>query len=371
MRLCYLANPNSTHTRRWVNWFALHGHETLVIANHPPELPWPEVQIITLQSDQTIAWRKYPAWLAQVRQIIHNWRPDLLHAHQVSSAGWLGAFSGFHPIVVTPWGSDLYEQPGASRVAGWLARYVLSRADLVTADSIDLLQLAVRFGAPEAKSYLVQWGVDLELFHPEKGECPGCQHLRDALGLKGQKVILSPRGMQPIYNLDRLIATLPAVLAVNPNTVYILRDYIATPGYRSQLEQQVSSLGVDQAVRWLGSIEPWEEIVHSYHLAEAAVSIPSSDATPVSVLEAMACGAPVIASDIPSLREWIISGENGLLVEPGNMDQLTQSILYILKTPDLRDKFCERNLRLLKEKANYQEEMKQMEALYRQLVGKN
>jgi glycosyltransferase involved in cell wall biosynthesis len=370
MRLCYLANPNSTHTRRWVSWFARQGHETLVIANHPPEIPWPEIKLSTLQSNQTISWLKYPAWLAQTCQLIKSWQPDVLHAHQVTSAGWLGAFSGFHPFVITPWGSDLYEQPSESRLAVWLARYVLSRADWVTADSQDLLQLAIQFGASNNNSSLIQWGVDLDTFHPAGIDCPGCLRLEAAIGLQDQQVVLSPRGMQPIYNLDRIIATIPIVLQANPNTVYILRDYIATPGYRAQLEQQATRLGVNQAIRWIGSIEPWEEIAHCYHLADVAISIPASDATPVSLLEAMACGVPVIASDVMSLREWITSGENGLLVDPGDVGGLARTILSVLKNPGMREKFFAQNLDMLKEKANYQEEMKKMDALYQQLAAR-
>jgi glycosyltransferase involved in cell wall biosynthesis len=371
MRLCFLANPNSTHTRRWVDWFRRQGHATLVIANHPPELPWPEVELAALQSGQTASWLKYPEWLAQTRRAIQGWQPDILHAHQVASAGWLGAFSGFHPFVVTPWGSDLYEQPRQSRLAAWLAGYVLRRADWVTADSQDLLELAARFGASRNRASLVQWGVDLDIFHPASAVCPGCQQLQRALDLHGQQVVLSPRGMQPIYNLERIIATIPAVLQAKPGAVYLLRDYIATPGYRARLEEQAARLGVSHAIRWLGVIEPWEETVHCYHLADVAVSIPASDATPVSLLEAMACGVPVIAGDLPSLREWITPGENGVLVDPEDVEGLTQAILSVLHDPGLRGKFYARNRRLLQEKADHQAEMKKMDALYRKLVSES
>lgn len=364
MKLLFISNPNSTHTRRWVNWFKQHGHRVGLIADVPLELPWPDMQIFDLPRRVNVPVGRYLPWELWTRGIIRRWQPDILHAHRVSSAGWLGAFSGFHPFVVTPWGSDLYQHPYRSRAARWLAGFTLRRADLVTADSQDLRQQAIRFGADHTRCHLIQWGVDTSLF------CPGdASPWRETLHLPpGGPILLSPRAVKPIYNLDTIIRALPAIRAAFPTVVLILRTYEQEPPYRRRLETLVAELGLEQAVRWLGRLEPWERNVDTYRLADIAISVPASDGTPVSLLEAMACGLPVIASDLPSLREWITPGENGLLVPARDATALAEAVIGLLNDPARREDFGRRGRALVRQRADHHSEMSRMEALYASLL---
>jgi glycosyltransferase involved in cell wall biosynthesis len=84
----------------------------------------------------------------------------------------------------------------------------------------------------------------------------------------------------------------------------------------------------------------------------------------------MACGVPVIARDLPSLREWITSGENGLLLTQCNPESISEAIQTLLLSSDIRDKYINRNLELIKERADHNNEMRKMEALYREIVSR-
>jgi glycosyltransferase involved in cell wall biosynthesis len=295
---------------------------------------------------------------------LRKWKPDVLHAHRVSSAGWLGAFSGFHPFVVTPWGSDLYLHPDRSATARWLAQYVMQKADLVTADSADLCHKAIDFGAPEAITHVIQWGVDLELFKPGKD----LAQLRQSLQIENGPVILSPRGLNPVYNIDTIIQSISRVKAEFPGVVYLLRKYNEDIRYQREIEQLIQELKISQTIRWIGKIEPWQMVADYYKLADIVVSVPSSDSTAVSVLEAMACGAPVIASDLPSTREWIINGENGILVAVRDAGQLAEATIRLLQDPRQRAIFSDLNRKLVEDKANHELEMMKIEQLYLDLL---
>ena len=165
MRICFISNPNSTHTRRWVNWFSRHGHTVCLIADTRLQEPWPEIEVFDLTRRLDATPIKSLLWSVWTRQIALRWRADILHAHRVSSAGWVAAFSGVQPLVVTPWGSDLYLHPRRSIAARYLAYFSLKSARLVTVDAQDLRALALRFGAPPTQTYIIQWGVDLNLLH--------------------------------------------------------------------------------------------------------------------------------------------------------------------------------------------------------------
>ncbi len=365
MRICFISNPNAPHTIRWVNWFANAGHTVCLVADTPLERPLPGIEVYDLSKVFHFSLLRWFIWAAWLRRFLGRWKPDILHAHRVSAAGWLAASSGFHPLVVTPWGSDLYTHPQRSRLAKRLAHWVLGQADLVTADAVDLLQLALRFGAPEPALRLVEWGVDRSLFSP----APPDPALRSKIGLGSGPVILSLRAVKQVYNLHVLVAAFAQVIEQVPGVQLLLRDYDADPAYRQEVLRLVKELRLEASVHWLGRVEPWEELAPVYNLADIAVSVPASDGTPVSVLEAMACGLPVIVSELPALREWIIPGQNGLLVPAGQPGPLAKALLSLLNQPQLIARFAEYNRLLIAQRADHQIEMAKMEAYYQSLLA--
>ena len=226
MRLCFISDPNSTHTRRWVSWFARRGHTVCLLADIRPKGPWVDTPMVDLSRLSYAPIIRFPIWAIWVRRFVHQWRPDILHAHRVNSAGWVAAASGFHPMVVTPWGSDLYLLPHQPRLARWLAKFVLTRADLVTADATDLLTVATKYGGNPAGLHLIQWGVDLSQFHPGRAS----DSLRTDLGLGAGPIILCPRAVNQIYNLDMIIQAMPEVITSFPGAVLILPRLQHRPG---------------------------------------------------------------------------------------------------------------------------------------------
>jgi glycosyltransferase involved in cell wall biosynthesis len=363
MKLCIISNPNSIHTRRWVEWFAQRGHTVWLIADVLPTEHWRKLSNFVLPGRFTPPVIKYFGWHLKTRRILKQLNPDILHAHRVSSAGWLGAASGFHPFVVTPWGSDLYQHPHRSRAAARLARFVLQRADLVTASSQDLCQQAILFGANPHKTHQIGWGVDLSLVKPRQYPA-----VRTNDGDRTPPVVLSIRAVNPIYNLDSLVKAIPIVLGAYPNAVFIFQQYNVDIDYQTSLTKLIDSLGVGGSVQWSAEANDWLEVLDTYRQATIAISLASTDSMPLSILEAMACGVPVIASDIPAIREWITDQENGLLVDPKDSPSLARGIIHLLSHPEVCAAFREYNIRLVSEHANRQREMERMEKLYQDLL---
>ena len=125
----------------------------------------------------------------------------MLHAHSVADPGWFAALSGFHPLVLTAWGSDvLLGLRRGPRLNRWLTRYALHRADLLTADARSVLDAARPHLRPGARVELIRFGVDTRAFSPGVDAT-----WRARLALESGPVLLSIRQCHPLYNIDVII----------------------------------------------------------------------------------------------------------------------------------------------------------------------
>ncbi|RMH01183.1 MAG: glycosyltransferase family 4 protein [Chloroflexi bacterium] len=369
MKLCVIAYPNSYHTYRWLRYFVNRGHEVHLIADRHPQREFvniPNLTVHNLAAITNIPKARYVIWSLAVCRLVRRLQPDILHAHQVALAGWLGWVANYHPFVVMPWGSDLYQYPQRSRIARFLATRVLRAADLVMADSQNLVNLAVKFGADPARSHVVQFGVDLQTFFP----LDNATELRKRFGINCGPVIFSPRALMPFYRHDVLIKAIPIVRHRFPEAQFVFRTYIVDPpDYVDQLKTLAQNLGVADAVHFVGRISRYEDIVNLHRLADVTVSIPISDGTPMSVLEAFACAVPVITDkNLPSLREWITDGDNGLLVDGNSPEAVAQAIIRLLTDDRLYNQIRQRGLQVVRERADHTVWMRQIESMYLELI---
>jgi glycosyltransferase involved in cell wall biosynthesis len=130
----------------------------------------------------------------------------------------------------------------------------------------------------------------------------------------------------------------------------------------------VRELGIADFVRLLPQLTS-QEMADCYRQAQVVVSPSTHDGTPNTLLEALACGCFPIAGDLESLREWITPGRNGLLVDPGNPQELADAILHALDQDALRQRAWEINCELIASRADYRRVMPQAEKFYQTLVS--
>jgi glycosyltransferase involved in cell wall biosynthesis len=118
-------------------------------------------------------------------------------------------------------------------------------------------------------------------------------------------------------------------------------------------------------VRFTGRVDD-AAMVRTLQRARASVSVPSSDATSVSLLEAMACGLPVVASDLPSNRQWIAPA-SGLLVAPRDEEALAAALLRLADAPDVAEAQGRCNREVAVRRASRRVHMDRMALLYEAL----
>lgn len=366
MKICVIGNPNTVHIRRWIEYLISKRYSVHWIGEHTPIVRLPEGVIFhDLTKLTNIRKLRYLVWTARVNRILQSIKPDVVHAHGVVSAGWLGAAAGYHPFMVTAHGSDLILLDQRSGIYRMLTRWVLRRADYVTCVSKYLATRAKALGAKPDHVEVVYLGVDLEVFHP-----PARQELiRRRLHLGEGPLVLSIRAMKPTYHLLDLAKAIPSVLEHVPQVCFLVFTYNIDQGYLSRFREILSEQIASGAVRFVEALKDDQAIAEYYQACDIAISVPSSDGTPKSVQEAMACGIPVVVSDVPGLHEWIANGKEGLFVPVGDIYAISQAIIQLLLDERLRRQMGRNAFEKIRRQADLRHWSQRAEEIYIELAG--
>ncbi|HEY7132075.1 MAG TPA: glycosyltransferase [Candidatus Limnocylindrales bacterium] len=367
LRLAYLADPIETHTHRWLRWFAARGHRVdLVVpydAKDDGSLP-EGINLIRLPEfgGRSIRPLGYLDARAALRKVFAELDPDVVHAHYLTGYGWLAWVSGFRPYAITVWGSDVFRTIPASRKARWFGRLSLRGAALVTADSKDLAEASIRAGARRERTDIIQFGVETTRFAP----APPNAELRRRLGIPDGRLVFSPRILMS-WNRHDLVVRALRELPADVRLLFSARH--ADPAVRASLVALAEELGLGGRIHFVEDI-PHDEMADHLRLADVIVSIPETDGTPVTILESLACGVPVVASDVPSVVEWLSVVTPELLVPIGDGAATTRTIRAALELdPARRAEMAAAGRRLVVEQGDHDTNMRAVEDHYRRLAG--
>ncbi|MCK4730887.1 MAG: glycosyltransferase, partial [Methanophagales archaeon] len=134
MRLCFLADRRSIHTKRWVEYFAKEHEIDLITLSYTkkedtfvPEEEYKKMNVRVHKVSKQMPFLLLAPF--KIRRLIKKIKPDVVHAHYVTQYGFCGTFSGFHPLVISPWGSDILVDPHDSWIIKALVRFALKRGD--------------------------------------------------------------------------------------------------------------------------------------------------------------------------------------------------------------------------------------------------
>ncbi|MGH9504263.1 MAG: glycosyltransferase family 4 protein [Terriglobales bacterium] len=368
MRILYFSDNTSDHNRRFLEKLAGFGHEVWFLdssSDHVPEAWLPtgvrglaHRKVVPRDSDPGV----YEEFLPEFQSLLAESQPQLIHAGPIQGCAYLGACSGFHPLLVSSWGSDLLLD--AHRDAEWkrATLMALGHADGFMCDC-DTVRIAAQGFAPIPDSRIVQfpWGVKRGMFSVE-GPLPA----GDGLPLEVETIpIICTRSWEPRYGIEVLLKAFKQAHARNR----MLRLMLLGGGSMAEtVHDFIFRNGLQEVVLTPGRIAA-DDLPGWFRAASGYVSCARSDGTSISLLEAMATGLPVLVTDIPSNREWVCPEENGWLAEAGRPEDFASKMLKMagLK-PSQRQAIRERNQRIVAERADWDKNFPLLLDLYELLV---
>jgi glycosyltransferase involved in cell wall biosynthesis len=372
MKIAYLAAANSIHSIRWIKFFVARGYDITWITLAPPnkdaeeliktggnKISFHEIRPSPLADvNGQLAILHLPLAILRTKRILKKERPDILHIHSAGTYGLVGALTGFHPTIVTPWGSDILLNTGLRER---LVSYVIKYADYFTCDGENTREKLITLGASANKIELIRFGVDIEKFSPKGGSALG-EEPNDPYK---PVTIISLRTLIPIYDIETLIKAAKIVLKEAGNVSFV----IAGDGdQKPYLQELAKELGIDAFIKFVGRYSP-DTLPKMFEESDIYVSTALSDSgLSASTAEAMAAGLPTIVSDSGDNRMWIDENKGGFVFACKDEKALAQKLLELIKNSEMRASFGAYNRKIIEEKNNYYREMAKTEEIYKRLA---
>ncbi len=313
---------------RWLRAARIPDRETIagIDTFHPRHMVTPK-----------IGMSLYGRWMAigaeaLVRRLRAEHPIDLIDAHYAYPDGYAAALLAGRlnvPVVITARGTDinLFSRMPLIRP---LIRTALIRADGVIAVSEALKRRMVEMGVCANKIKVIRNGVDREIFYPHDRT-----RMRRRLGLNPNcSVIITVGALVPHKGIDRLIDALALIRGVD-SKLYVFGE----GPQRAALESSIKKQGLADRVFLMGH-HPQSELAEWYSAADLFCLASHREGCPNAVIEAMACGLPVVAADVSGVAELISKPDYGRLVSPHTVKNFASEIKISLGGGWNRDKIA-------------------------------
>jgi glycosyltransferase involved in cell wall biosynthesis len=307
--------------------------------------------------------KSWVALWAKFHIVLRKVKPDLIHAGPVQSGGFLAALSGFHPLLIMSWGSDILALPKSSRWMRRVTRFTLQRADAILVDCMAVRDEAIQLAKiPLERFICFPWGIELEHFGP-KVPILG---LRGRLGWQGCQVVVSARSFEPIHDTLTILEAMRRVFETYPHARLLL---LGDGSLRPRVEAYISEHNLKDKVCLAGGI-PEATLPDYFAEADLYISAGLSDGSSISLLQAMGCRLPVVAPDIGGNREWVTSGVNGWLYPAGDaraLESVTGTAMNNIASWRI---LGEGSLEIARARADWSSNFPQLLTAYKQLVAR-
>jgi glycosyltransferase involved in cell wall biosynthesis len=315
------------------------------------------------------------------------WGCDVVHAHDTYPMGYTAArLKSFRrlPLVITPHGEDIHVIPDMNRgmrldpVIGLKIARALQRADRLTAISTSVEASLLDAGAEREKIRPIPNGVDLDRFRRENA-----MDAHEWLGLPASaRLILSVGNYRKFRGHDEIVRAMPRILAVEPDArlvivghgTHVLHPLIEELGLAGKviLTGRIDDTAISAAAGLTGE-DPGtsDRVAALYRHSSVYVSAGAAEGAEglsLAVLDSLAAGLPIVATNISGNRDVVRDGDFGYLVAPGNIEELAAKIIRVLGSGEAERRRMSASARTAAQKYEWREIARQYVAVYREAI---
>lgn len=364
-KVLFISAANNVHTVKWVNALCDKYEVHLVTCkNHNVTVNKVDesVKVHLLRYSSPIG---YYTNAIELNRIFKKIRPDIVNVHYASGYGTLARIANVKPILLSVWGSDLYEFPKRNKINEKILKMNLNNAYAIASTSKNMKEEVERL-IPNIKSeiHIIPFGVDMNKFKRIQKNESDEKEFR--IGLV--------KGLEEKYGVSDLIVAFSKVLQKVKAQKYKktkITLYIYGEGsQRKKLEDLIQKLDLQESVFLKGKIKNdlVPNVLNGFDLFCVTSKLESFG---VSVVEAMACGVPVIASAADGFKEIIDNNRTGIIVPIGDTEKIATAIIEMMNNKEKREKIAQNALLEVNAKYNINDNIESMITLYDNIIVKN
>lgn len=331
MKIAILADASSIHTVKWVNSLAKRGHEIHLITMHPKK----DNNIISKVRVYKLGIKApfgYYLNSFTVKRLLRKINPDILNTHYASGYGTLSRLVNFPLVLLSVWGSDVFDFPYKNKFNYKVIQKNILAADEVASTSNIMKKQVVDILNNTNKNITVTpFGVDMELFQPT------------ALKKEEKITIGTVKKFEEKYGIKYLIegfALLIKRLELEGRHDIANRLELLLVGdgpQQKDMMQLASSLNLSKNIQFAGRV-PNTRVPNYLNKLDVYCAMSKQESFGVAIVEASACGIPVIVSNVGGLPEVVKNNETGYIVESENVQQLTEKLYELVLDASKRKK---------------------------------
>ncbi|MEK3974158.1 MULTISPECIES: glycosyltransferase [unclassified Psychrobacillus] len=351
MKIAVLAPSKSIHTHKWALFYQSKGIDVKVYTfkdhyseNNAKQVPT-EILPKVLPGKAS-----YIAAAPALKKLLKEWNPDILHSHFISSYGLLGAIVDYKVHFVSVWGKDIFDFPKKNKLNEKLVRFTLSKATAICSTSHIMAKETNLY--TDRPVYVTPFGVDLGIFHPAQEDTEFTDKI----------IVGTVKALEDKYGIADLVKGFALFNKEYPNSELLITG---DGPQRKEYEQLATDLGISDVTTFTGKVPNTEvpNIIRKMSIF-AVPSTEDSESFGVAAVEAMACGVPVVVSNVGGLPEVVVKDVTGIVTDKESPDQLAAAFKKLARNNEMRMKMGEAGVAHVKNHYSWIDNANYMLTLY-------
>lgn len=284
---------------------------------------------------------------------------EIIHAHSTIPTGLLGVIVGKiigKPSFITAHGMDINNFKD-KKLFKPLLRFSLTHCNKAIAVSTDLAKKMEKLGVKEDKIIIINNAINTKLFKPTKNKS-----IRIKYGISENEILILFVGyLDTFKGIFNLLDAFNKIKIEHKSKIKLM--IVGTGPKENEIIKTAAKLDLDQFVIFVGQISNTDIPIY-YQNADIFVLPSYTEGLPLSILEAMACKLPIIATNVGGIPEIVKDNFNGFIVPPNDVNILEQKLQILINSPDLRDVFGKKSFNIVKNEFNEDMKIKKLIKLY-------
>ena len=328
--ICYLADASNSHTIKWAKYFKNKGYNVHVISLNEGKIEGINVHnfnfnVKELKNENVFKKVKYITSIKEIKKLIKEIKPDILHAHYASSYGLIGSLLNYRPYVLSVWGTDIYDFPKSGIIQKSIIKYNLHKADYIFSTSKDMARETKLY--TNKKIYITPFGVDMDVFK----KIEEVRINKD----KNSITIGTIKTLEKKYGIEYLIRAFKLILDKYEGSLDINLKVGGSGSQLDTLKELVEELKIQDKVEFLGRVRE-QDVPYIFNKFDIAVFPSLRESFGVAAVEAQACEIPVIVTNVGGHKEAIAPSKTGIVIESQDSNCLYEELVKLIDNENIR-----------------------------------